>query len=144
MISVLFPKPCEDGFYGQGCKKECPVCFNMIGPCEKSYGNCSCSSGYQGYRCLDDCALERYGPQCKMVCGCPVDELCHQINGLCLDISKGKFSLIVMDSIEELSDRVRRRDIKRGLERLMELYFEVDSSSDDQVREEVVKVPFYP
>ena len=93
---------------------------------------------------MDDCALDRYGPQCRMVCECPVEELCHQINGLCLDISRGKFSLIVSDSIEELSDRVRRRDIKRGLERLMELYFDEDSSSDDQVRKGVIKVPFNP
>ena len=114
----------------------------MIGPCDKSHGNCSCSPGYQGYRCLDDCALDRYGPQCKMVCECPVDELCHQVNGLCLDISRGKFSLIVIDSIEELSDPVRKRDIARGLERLMELYYDEDSSSDDQVRKKVIKVLF--
>ena len=53
---------------------------------------------------------------------------------MCLDVSRGKFSLIVNDTMEELHDRVRKRDIKRGLEKLMELYFDVNPSSEAQVK----------
>lgn len=55
---------------------------------------------------------------------------------MCLDISRGKFSLIVNDNMDELGDLVRKRAIKRGLEKLMQLYFDVDASSDGQVRKE--------
>lgn len=55
---------------------------------------------------------------------------------MCLDISRGKFSLIVNDNMDELGDLVRKRAIKRGLEKLMQLYFDVDASSDGQVRNE--------
>ena len=56
-------------------------------------------------------------------------DLCHHINGMCLDLSRGRFSLIVNDSIDDLSLLVRKRDIKRGLERLMELYYDADEPS---------------
>ena len=106
-----------------------------MGPCEKAHGNCSCSPGYQGYLCLDDCALDRYGLHCKLACECPAGDLCHHINGMCLDLARGRFSLIVDDSIDDLSLLVRKRDIKRGLEKLMELYFDAEpsSQSDDEV-----------
>ena len=106
----------------------------MIGPCEKAHGNCSCSPGYQGYLCLDDCALDRYGLHCKLTCECSASDLCHHINGMCLDLSRGRFSLIVNDSIDDLSLLVRKRDIKRGLEQLMELYYDAEPSSqfDDE------------
>ena len=106
----------------------------MIGPCEKAHGNCSCSPGYQGYLCLDDCALDRYGLHCKLVCECSADDLCHHINGICLDLARGRFSLIVNDSIDDLSLLVRKRDIKLGLEQLMELYYDTEPSSqlDDE------------
>lgn len=81
---------------------------------------------------MDGCPLERYGPHCEMLCECPVHELCHQIYGVCLDISRGKFSLIVDDTIEELGDMVRRRNIERGLERLMDLYFDEGFPSERQ------------
>lgn len=126
-------QPCEDGYYGKNCENPCPVCSrHVIGPCMKTHGNCSCSPGYQGYQCLDGCPLERYGPHCEMLCECPVHELCHQIYGVCLDISRGKFSLIVNDTIEELGDMVRRRNIERGLERLMDLYFDEGFPSERQ------------
>ena len=53
---------------------------------------------------------------------------------MCLDLSRGRFSLIVDDSIDDLSLLVRKRDIKRGLEKLMELYFDAEppSQSDDE------------
>ena len=106
----------------------------MIGPCEKAHGNCSCSPGYQGYLCLDDCALDRYGLHCKLACDCSAGDLCHHINGMCLDLARGRFSLIVDDSIDDLSLLVRKRDIKRGLEQLMELYYDTEpsSQSDDE------------
>ena len=133
---VLFQQPCEDGYYGKNCENPCPVCSrHVIGPCMKTHGNCSCSPGYQGYQCLDGCPLERYGLHCEMLCECPVHELCHQIYGVCLDISRGKFSLIVDDTIEELGDMVRRRNIERGLERLMDLYFDEGFPSERQVME---------
>lgn len=78
-----------------------------------------------------------------MICKCPVDKLCHQLNGMCLDISRGKFSVIVNDRIEDLGELVRRRDIKRGLERLMELYFDSEASSEGQVRREIVKLTYH-
>ena len=56
-------------------------------------------------------------------------ELCHHINGMCLDLSRGRFSLIVNDSMDELNLLVRKRDIKRGLERLMDLYYDAEPSS---------------
>lgn len=37
------------------------------------------------------------------------------------------------DRIEDLGELVRRRDIKRGLERLMELYFDSEATSEGQV-----------
>lgn len=106
----------------------------MIGPCEKAHGNCSCSPGYQGYLCLDDCALDRYGLHCKLACKCSAGDLCHHINGMCLDLSRGRFSLILNDSIDDLSLLVRKRDIKRGLELLMELYYDAEPTSqfDDE------------
>lgn len=106
----------------------------MIGVCEKAHGNCSCSPGYQGYLCLDDCALDRYGLHCKLACECSAGDLCHHINGMCLDLARGRFSLIVNDSIDDLSLLVRKRDIKRGLEQLMELYYDTEPSSqfDDE------------
>lgn len=67
-----------------------------------------------------------------MPCECSADELCHHINGMCLDITRGKFSIIVNDSMEDLGDLVRQRDIKRGLERLMELYYDDIRSSEPQ------------
>ena len=48
---------------------------------------------------------------------------------MCLDLARGRFSLIVNDSIDDLSNLVRKRDIKRGLERLMELYYDAEPSS---------------
>ena len=134
----MLPQHCEDGFCGQDCNTPCPICSShVLGPCEKSHGNCSCSPGYQGYLCLDDCDLKHYGLQCKMPCECSADELCHHINGMCLDITQGKFSIIVNDSMEDLGDLVRQRDIKRGLERLMELYYDDIRSSEPQVRKKI-------
>ena len=106
----------------------------MIGLCEKAHGNCSCSPGYQGYLCLDDCALDRYGLSCKLTCECSASDLCHHINGMCLDLARGRFSLIVDDSIDDLSLLVRKRDIKRGLEQLMELYYDTEptTQSDEE------------
>jgi len=72
-----------------------------------------------------------------MPCECSADELCHHINGMCLDITRGKFSIIVNDSMEDLGDLVRQRDIKRGLERLMELYYDDIRSSEPQVRKKI-------
>lgn len=135
MSFILFEQPCGDGFYGNGCNTPCPVCSShVIGPCEKAHGNCSCSPGYEGYLCLDDCALDRYGLHCKLACECSAGDLCHHINGMCLDLSRGRFSLIVDDSIDDLSLLVRKRDIKRGLEKLMELYYDAEpsSQSDDE------------
>ena len=127
---ILFLQPCEDGFYGKECNTPCPVCSShVIGPCKKAHGNCTCSPGYQSYLCLDDCPLDRYGLHCKADCECAVSELCHHINGLCLDLSRGKFSLIVNETLDDLGLLVRKRDIKRGLEQLMELYYDVDASS---------------
>ena len=54
---------------------------------------------------------------------------------MCLDISRGKFSVLVNDSIEELADRVRRRNIERGLKELMDAYYEADFSTEGQVME---------
>lgn len=136
MSLALFLQPCEDGFFGLECKTPCTICSrHVIGPCGKVHGNCSCSPGYHGYRCYDDCALDRYGLHCKEVCECSVDELCHHINGMCLDLSRGKFSLIVNDSMGDLDEVVRKRDIKRGLEKLMELYYDGEpvSQTDDDV-----------
>ena len=125
MSLALFLQPCDDDFYGEECKTQCPICSShSFGPCEKVHGNCSCTPGYQGYLCFDDCALNRYGLHCKEVCECSVNELCHHINGMCLDLSRGKFSLIVQENVDELDLLARKRDIKRGLEKLMELYYD--------------------
>lgn len=51
---------------------------------------------------------------------------------MCLDLSRGKFSLIVNDSVDELDLLVRKRDIKLGLEKLMELYY--DKTDDGRTR----------
>lgn len=49
-----------------------------------------------------------------------------------MDLSRGKFSLIVNDSVDELDLLVRKRDIKLGLEKLMELYY--DKTDDGRTR----------
>ena len=108
----------------------------MIGACNKITGNCTCAPGYREYYCLDDCPLDRYGLHCKNACTCSVNELCHHINGTCLNMLRGKFSIIVDDSLEELgSDIVRQRNIKRGLESLMKIYFDLSTKviSDNEV-----------
>lgn len=61
---------------------------------------------------------------------------------MCLDISRGKFSLLVNDSIDELDDMVRRRNIERGLEQLMDAYYEADLSTEGQVMERKSCLPF--
>lgn len=61
---------------------------------------------------------------------------------MCLDISRGKFSVIVNDGIEELGDMVRRRNIERGLEKLMDIYYEVDFSTEGQVMERKRRLSF--
>lgn len=48
---------------------------------------------------------------------------------MCLDLARGRFSLIVDDSIDDLSLLVRKRDIKRGLEQLMELYYDTEPTT---------------
>ena len=80
---------------------------------------------------MDDCSLDRYGLHCKLVCECSAGDLCHHINGMCLNLARGRFSIIVNDSIDDLSLLVRKRDIKRGLEQLMELYYDTEPSQLD-------------
>lgn len=75
---------------------------------------------------MDDCVLDCYGLYCKLVCECLVGDFCYYINGMCLDLFWGWFSLILNDSIDDFSFLVWKRDIKCGLEWLMEFYYDVE------------------
>nr|XP_022306413.1 multiple epidermal growth factor-like domains protein 10 [Crassostrea virginica] len=77
---------CVNGFYGDGCRKQCGRCIDMT-QCHHVNGTClnGCKPGYKGDNCIQACTTGYYGDNCNMNCGnCFNDETCHFINGSCL------------------------------------------------------------
>ena len=67
-------------------------------------------------------------------------KLCHHVDGACLDASAGKFDLIFLGILENFNDFVRKRVLKRGLEELMNKFYNsvsteiLKSSTDAQMK----------
>lgn len=135
MLSI-FPnfQPCKDGLYGQECKMSCPLCSRHVsGPCNKQHGNCSCTPGYHGYQCYDDCPLQLFGPGCKESCLCHKDLLCYHVDGTCLYYKHGIFHMVVMDNMEFFNDVDRIRDLKTGVEGIMFAYYDLFMNNKTQL-----------
>ncbi|XP_048577652.1 uncharacterized protein LOC5509903 isoform X2 [Nematostella vectensis] len=125
-------KLCQDGFYGQDCRMRCPDCSrHVIAACNKHHGNCTCAAGFYGYQCYDPCESGYYGVGCASMCTtCSVTSLCDHVHGTCIRYTQGLFHIVVMEDFELFSIRVRQRDLRLGLERLMETYFDIYSQPD--------------
>ena len=125
---ILLTSPlqtCKPGFHGNNCEKPCPQCTGRAnGTCDHVSGACPCLPGYSGAECYDDCPLTNYGPRCNGTCSCRRTDICHHVTGACLDVSRGKFSLTFSDAFIELDIPSRRRNLKLGLEALMNTYYD--------------------
>ncbi|MEE6469248.1 hypothetical protein FKM82_008553 [Ascaphus truei] len=72
---------CVQGFYGDGCTRECH-CQNN-GTCDHVDGTCGCLAGYKGLFCEQVCSLGFFGPQCQQICRCDQQCYCHHVTGSC-------------------------------------------------------------
>ncbi|XP_078329142.1 uncharacterized protein LOC111112849 isoform X1 [Crassostrea virginica] len=77
---------CTDGFYGDGCQKQCGLCINMT-QCHHVTGTClgGCEPGYKGDNCIQVCDIGTFGLHCNEKCGqCRDLTECLHMNGSCL------------------------------------------------------------
>lgn len=100
-LFVLF-KECKDNTWGKDCRETCFPCRHVNGPCDKRYGNCSCGAGFVGFKCEQDCPLDRYGNHCLQQCTCDSrTELCNNLNGNCYERESHVTTInLVIDSLD--------------------------------------------
>ena len=63
-----------------------------------------------------------------------MEKLCHHVDGICLDLSAGTFYLTFMDSLNNMVDFARKRDVKRGLEELMNTFFKPENMTTETLK----------
>nr|XP_022311254.1 uncharacterized protein LOC111116548 [Crassostrea virginica] len=75
----------NSGYYGQNCSTPCPSnCLEKM--CNINTGHClSCSPGYQGLTCSQECHEGYYGKNCVKKCSenCYVTRRCNRFTGQC-------------------------------------------------------------
>lgn len=73
-------KPCNQGYYGLGCKEVCP---EMLGnkTCDHVTGEYICRPGYIGLTCEHPCPVGTYGKNCQQTCFCKNGGDCHHVTG---------------------------------------------------------------
>ncbi|XP_053394687.1 protein draper-like [Mercenaria mercenaria] len=83
---------CPDYLFGDKCDKECH-CSNETEICQKDTGYCkqNCHAGWMGIGCDQPCVYNKYGIDCKKLCGhCQFDSCDHE-TGICLKGCKSGF-----------------------------------------------------
>ncbi|CAC5357943.1 Cell death abnormality protein 1 [Mytilus coruscus] len=102
---------CRDQFYGQNCSHHCscpnqqpchhvrghclcPKGFKentvrkdarcVEGKCDPKDGKCTCSPGYSGRLCNENCPQNSFGDGCNSTCTCDTNSRCHPVTGECL------------------------------------------------------------
>ncbi|XP_070547076.1 multiple epidermal growth factor-like domains protein 10 isoform X2 [Ptychodera flava] len=77
---------CSDvspGTYGPYCSLDC-LCLNG-GSCDPVNGSCTCSPGWKGQFCQNQCNDDDYGPGCNLDCpNCQNGGICHHVTGECI------------------------------------------------------------
>ncbi|XP_077993405.1 uncharacterized protein LOC144447319 [Glandiceps talaboti] len=76
---------CEQGMYGQHCKKECPCMMNNTISCDHDDGTCNCKPGWMGATCNQTCPPNYHGKGCMKQCTCDDHNTksCDPLNGTC-------------------------------------------------------------
>lgn len=99
---MLLLQDCVDNTWGKNCDNACFPCRHANGACEKRYGNCSCTFGFVGYKCNEDCPADRFGDRCERKCTCDDhSQLCNNVNGNCYDRESHVISLnFLRDPVE--------------------------------------------
>lgn len=75
--------PCKTGFYGHGCKEECPKTEFGNKTCDHVTGEYKCRPGYIGPTCEHPCPIKTYGQDCLEKCSCKNGAECHHVTGKC-------------------------------------------------------------
>ncbi|XP_061187327.1 protein draper-like [Saccostrea echinata] len=83
MVCVTYVLGCSQGWYGEGCKFQCPTnCLGNV--CDATQGICkNCTDGWTGNYCDQSCALGTYGRDCKQVCEGHCKDGCNHVTGKC-------------------------------------------------------------
>lgn len=76
--------PCEDGYFGVGCKEQCPEGNYGNKTCDHITGAYICKPGYIGLTCEHPCPSGTYGPHCSLRCDCDHGAECHHETGQCM------------------------------------------------------------
>ncbi|CAG5123093.1 unnamed protein product, partial [Candidula unifasciata] len=86
---------CQPGTFGQRCASNCSK--HCRETCNIHNGECSCHAPYRGPQCTE-CPPGTFGPNCTDVCptSCK-NHKCHQVSGMCLSCTGGRFGPFCQD-----------------------------------------------
>ncbi|KAK3758668.1 hypothetical protein RRG08_016637 [Elysia crispata] len=75
---------CPKGFYGNECKDKCANCVGNSS-CNAETGICAqgCADGWDGELCDRRCEADRYGANCRHICGFCQRGTCDHVTGEC-------------------------------------------------------------